>query len=176
MKHILIFPLCISVSLISFSQKRDTISLFEKKKVENKDAVKEIQSSSQSEPRSFYYIKYGKSNTKCEGYCFNESIIDSIKIVTIKKPWQPDNKFPVKTDTALTKDSQWNSLKSSVDMNSFFSIPTKIGKPGEGTGDAEWIEIKYTGRIHKITFDSTGPDEYEGIKNLLLFLRQMTAF
>ncbi len=176
MKYIFITSSFFLISLFSFSQKRDTINLFEKNKKVNKDAVKEIQAAPQQTQASVYYIKYGKSSTPCSGYCIIESTVDSVKIIKTSKPLKDDKNYPAKTENAQTTGAQWNSLINSVDMTSFFSIPEKIGNPGGGDGEAEWIEINYSGKVHKISFDSTGPDEYEGIKNLLLFLKAITSF
>ena len=169
MKHLLIFTLAISVSLISFSQKRDTFNLSLDKKKEKRDALKEIQAHPLSKSDSIYYIKYGIILTKCTAECFHEATIDSINRVTVTKS-------PPKTDNAQTTSAQWNMLVSSIEINSFFSIPEKIGNPGVGDENTEWIELNYAGKIHKVTFDSTGPDEYDGIKNLLKLLKNITHF
>lgn len=84
-------------------------------------------------------------------------------------------KSPAKTDNAKTTSAQWNMLVSSIGANSFFSIPEKIGNPGVGDENTEWIELNYAGKIHKVTFDSTGPDEYDGIKNLQKILKKITG-
>ena len=154
MKRILFFALFIFASLLSFSQRSttDTINLFQTKKKEKKDAVKEIQSHSQNTQDLVYYVKYGTSAGKCTGYCFHESTIDSIHIVTVSKPWQADNNYPVKTDTALTTQTQWDMLINSIDKKSFFTIPKKVGKPGEGGAEYQWIEVNYAGKIHKVTY------------------------
>lgn len=166
-KQLLFLALAISLSLISFSQKRDTFNLF--KKEQKKDALKEIQLHPQSKLDSVYYIKYGKIETKCTENCFHEATIDSVNMVTVTKS-------PLKTDNAKTTSTQWNMLVSSIEINSFFSIPEKIGNPGVGDENTEWVELNYAGKVHKITFDSTGPDEYEGIKNLLKLLKSVTGF
>ena len=176
MKQILFFTFFISVSLVSFSQKRDTFNLFQSHKREKKDAVKEIQSHPQGKENIVYYIKYGKNETKCEGYCFHEAMIDSINIATTNRSLQAEKNYPPKTDNAATTGAHWNMLIKSTEMNSFFSIPEKIGNPGVGSENTEWIEINYEGKTHKVTFDSTGPDEYEGINNLLKILKKMVAF
>ncbi|MBI4931407.1 MAG: hypothetical protein HY841_11630 [Bacteroidetes bacterium] len=177
MKRILFFVLFISVSLLSFSQrnKTDTFNLFQKtKKTPPKDITKEIQSSPQSNQGSVYYAKHGTSEGKCAGYCFHESSIDSINTVTVSKSLRAEKNYPIKTDTARTIQTQWDMLISSIDISSFFAMPEKIGNPGGDDGTSEWIEINYAGKIHKVTFDSSGPDEYEGIKNLLKLFKKIT--
>jgi hypothetical protein len=177
MKHFLFFTFFISVSLLSFSQKRDTFNLFQNKKPVKRDAVKEIQAHPpRNKQDSIFYIKYGKSAVKCTGYCFHEATVDSVNNVTVSKALQADKSYPLKTDSAKTTPSQWNMLVSSLEVNSFFSIPEKVGAPGDGGAEYEWIELNYAGRIHRVTFDSTGPDEYDGIKNLLKIFKTMTAF
>ncbi|MBI4946456.1 MAG: hypothetical protein HY840_08655 [Bacteroidetes bacterium] len=178
MKHILLFTLFISASLLSFSQrsKIDTFNIFQNKKKEKRDAVKEIQSHPLSKQDSVYYIKYGKNSTKCTGYCFHEATVDSIHIVTLRKSLQAEKNYPAKMDTAQTTPTQWSMLINSIEINSFFSIPEKIGNPGVDEENTEWIELNYAGKIHRVTFDSTGPDEYDGIKNLLKIFKTIAAF
>ena len=96
--------------------------------------------------------------------------------VTESRPLQPGNNNPPKTETTKTNKDYWSMMIKSVQFNSFFSIPEKVGNPGVGDENSEWIEINYAGKIHKVTFDSTGPDEYEGINNLTKFLKKMTSF
>ena len=177
MKRILFFILFLSASLLSFSQKRDTMNLFgpSKKKVV-KDQAKELESHPQSKLDSVYYIKYGSSITPCTGYCSTESTVDSIHIIRIKKPLQADKTYPAKTDSTATTEGQWNMLIMSLDINSFFSIPEKVGNPGANGEASQWIEVNYTGNIHKVTYDKTGPEEYQGIKNLDKILKRITGF
>lgn len=177
MKHILFFSFFISVSLLSFSQKRDTFNLNLDKKKEKRDAVKEILAHPpQNKQDSVFYIKYGKSAVKCIGYCFHEATIDSINMVTVNRSLKEDKNYPLKTDNAQTTRAQWNTLVSSLEVNSFFSIPEKVGNPGVGDENTEWIELNFAGKIHRVTFDSTGSDEYEGIKNLDKQLNKITGF
>ena len=173
MKQIILSLFFISLSLLSFSQKRDTINLFGpgKKKV-IKDKTKELESHPASKLDSVYYIKYGTRTGMCTGYCFHEAIVDSVHIVRTNKPLQPEKNYPTKTDSTATTSAQWNMLISSLEINSFFSIPEKVGNPG---ADAEWIEINYMDKLHKVTYDSTGPDEYEGINNLSKLLKLITG-
>jgi len=175
MKHILLFTLFISASFISFSQKRDTFNLFQKQ-TKKKDVTKELLSHPPSKLDSVYYIKYGKIEVRCSANCFHEATIDSINTVTVSKSLQAGNTTPPKTDNTHTTIAQWNMLVSSIEVNSFFLIPEKIGNPGVGDENTEWIEINYAGKIHKVTFDSTGPDEYDGIKNLDKLLKNITHF
>ncbi|TAL61845.1 MAG: hypothetical protein EPN85_03845 [Bacteroidetes bacterium] len=165
--------LFISISLFSFSQ--DTIQLFQEKKKVKKDAVQEIQALPDNTKGRIKYIKYGTSTGSCTGYCYSEATVDSAKTVKIKQSLPPDNKYPAKTDSTETQSAQWDMLIASVQINSFFEIPKKIGNPGANAGVFEWIEINYSGRKHKVVFDNTGPEEYEGIKNLRLLLRRITG-
>ena len=177
MKRILLCILFISISFLSFSQRRDTLNVFgpSKKKV-IKDQARELESHPQSKLDSVYYIKYGASSTLCIGYCFNESTVDSTHIVRIKKSLLAEKNYPTKTDSIATTSDQWNMLITSLEINSFFSIPETVGNPGADGAEAEWIEINYTGRIHKVTYDNSGPEEYEGIKNLSKLLKKITQF
>ena len=165
MKHILILILFTSVSLLSFSQKKDTVNLFgpSKKKV-IKDQAKELESHPASKLDSVYYIKYGTKTAQCS----YESTVDSIHIVRTA-----DKSCPVKSGEQSITADKWNMLISSIEINSFFGIPEKVGNPG---AEAEWIEINYMDKLHKVTYDSTGPDEYEGIKNLSKLLKRITEF
>ena len=176
MKHILFLSSFFLFSLSLHSQTRDTFNLFQNKKKEKKDAVKEIQTHSQAKQNTVHYVKYGKSKVKCSGYCFHESFIDSVNMITETKPLQADKSYPLKKDTAQTTRAYWDMLINSFEINSFLSIPKKVGNPGVGNENTEWIEIKYADITHKITFDSTGPDEYEGINNLMKILKNMVAF
>ncbi|MFI5164218.1 MAG: hypothetical protein ACHQHP_03105 [Bacteroidia bacterium] len=184
MKRVLFFALFISVSLLSFSQRRDTFNLLPNgQKAKKGDVVKELKSHPQSKLDSVYYIKYGKIAAKCpseqlsragSSNCFHEATVDSTNIVTVSKATPADKDS--KTETTPTTSAHWNMLISSIQVNSFFSIPEKVGNPGTGDENTEWLEINYAGKTHKVTFDSTGPDEYEGINNLLKLLKKFTAF
>lgn len=166
------FGICFS--LVSFSQ--DTIQLFKQKKKVKKDAVEEIQAQPESNKGTIRYIKYGTSTGSCVGYCSYEAVIDSVSTVKITSSLPADPARPSKMDTSETSEAHWNMLVGSVQVNSFFEIPKKVGTPGANGGVFEWIEIKYAGRIHKVTFDHTGPEEYEGLKNLEKLLKLMTGF
>ena len=164
----------ISFSLTSFSQ--DTIQLFKEKKKIKKDAVEEIQAMPDNTKGRIKWIKYGTSAGNCTGYCSNEATIDSAKTVKVKQYLPADVKNPAKVDSSETVGAQWDMLVASVQINSFFEIPKKIGNPGANGSVFEWIEINYSGRKHKVAFDKTGPEEYEGIKNLQMFLKKITGY
>lgn len=176
MKHILFLIIFSSLSLFSFSQ--DTIQLFERNKKEKKkqDAVQEIQANPIKEKGVIKYIRYGTSSGSCTGYCFQEATIDSVNTIKVNKSLPEDAKFPAKTEALETTETQWEMLKSTVQINSFFEIPKKVGNPGANGEVFEWIEINYSNKIHKVTFDATGPEEYEGLKNLSKQLKQITGF
>lgn len=170
----LFLNLFISVSLLSFSQ--DTIQLFKEKKKVKKDAVEEIQAMPDNTKGRIKWIKYGTSAGSCTGYCSREAIVDSVNTVKVNSSLPADIKQPAKIDSAVTSEAHWNMLIASVQINSFFEMPKKIGNPGVNGSVFEWIEINYSGRKHKVAFDKTGPEEYEGIKNLELLLRRITGF
>jgi len=175
MKQLLFLSLFICLSFFSFAQKRDTFNLFQgKAKPKKKDAVQEIQSQPRSKSGSVYYIRFGTIAQPCPGYCLHEAKIDSVQMVRINKPLQADKNYPAKTDSTEVTGDQWNMLVSSVEINSFWETPEKIGNTQAEA--VEWIEINYSGKTHKVTFDRTGPEEYEGIKNLEKLLKRMTGF
>jgi len=178
MKHFLLSVFCISLSLLSFSQKNDTINIFPhaEKKKKKKDAVQEIQANPIAEKGVIRNIKYGTSAGSCTGYCSQEAAIDSANIIKTTKSLPEDKAKPAKTESNETTSTQWDVLKSTVQVNSFFEIPAKVGTPGANGGVFEWIEINYSGKIHKVTFDATGHEEYEGLKNLSKQLKQITGF
>ena len=161
-------------STTSFSQ--DTIKLFKEKKRVKKDAVEEIQAMPDNTKGRIKWIKYGTSAGSCTGYCSREATIDSVNTVKANTTLTVDPKFPAKIDSAGTSEAHWNMLVSSVQINSFFEIPKKVGNPGANGSVFEWIEINYSGRKHKVAFDKTGPEEYEGIKNLSKLLKQVAGF
>lgn len=163
----------ICFSLTSFSQ--DTIQLFKEKKKVKKDAVEEIQAMPDNTKGRIKWIRYGTSAGSCTGYCSNEATIDSARTVKVKQYLPADVKYPAKADSTETSSAHWDMLVASVQINSFFEIPRKVGNPGANGSVFEWIEINYSGRKHKISFDKTGPEEYEGIKNLQLLLKRITG-
>ncbi len=163
----------ISFSLTSFSQ--DTIQLFQEKKKEKRDAVEEIQAMPDKTKVRIKWIKYGTSSGSCTGYCSSEATIDSVNTIKINNSLPADVKYPAKIDSTETSEAHWNILISSVRINSFFDIPKKVGNPGVSGSVFQWIEINYSGRKHKIMFDKTGPEEYEGIKNLEKILKMITG-
>ena len=94
----------------------------------------------------------------------------------MSKSLQQTTNYPIKTDTVQTSESQWELLTSYINMSSFLKIPKKVGSPDAPDRGSEWIEIKSAGKIHKVIYDETGPEEYEGIKNLAKLLKQITGF
>ena len=89
---------------------------------------------------------------------------------------QPATNYPLKIDTIQTVSAQWDMLTNYIDINSFLKIPKKVGNPDTNDRGYEWIEIKCAAKTHKVTYDNTGPEEYEGIKNLSKLLKQITGF
>ena len=121
---------------------------------------------------SITYIRYGTSFGMCEGYCFNEKMIDPSFTTTISKAQgrSLQKNLPDKTDTSRTSSEQWRSLLDKIDTRSFFKLPERIGCPDCADGGAEWIEIGTGTTSHKVVFEK-GAD-IEQLRDLLELLRK----
>lgn len=115
------------------------------------------------------YIKHGSSFGMCHGYCINECKIDSLRKITERTAWQKD-KYPKKVKTEAITKEEWNTLIHSINLEEFNKLPNKIGCPDCLDGGAEWIEIKYSNKVKKVTFEY-GQD-IKGISELLKQLRK----
>jgi hypothetical protein len=120
------------------------------------------------------YIKHGTSFGFCKGYCYSVSIISQDKVIKTQIWWQKGGRdtinYPNKVDTASISKAKWSQLVKSVDIVKFFNLPETIGHPDGLDEGAEWIEIMFQNRVHRVTF-SYGTS-VEGMTTILEELRK----
>lgn len=101
------------------------------------------------------YIKHGTSFGMCEGYCWNETKIDSLSTTTESINWKKGkrNENLTKRDTSKTENEYWDIILKSISLKKVQKMPTEIGCPDCTDGGAEWIEIGTNKKSYKIVFD-----------------------
>jgi len=104
------------------------------------------------------YIKFGHSAGMCDGYCYNEAMITKDRIITTQLAWKKagrdSSEFPTKTDTTVIRPNHWSRLVAAADIVKFFNLPETIGCPDCDDGGAQWVEISYQNKSHKVSFEA----------------------
>lgn len=120
-------------------------------------------------PMELKQLGYGTSFGMCVGYCSNTILLKSRSVIYSRSGWNDDVK-PIKCTEKLTQIN-WDSIKKTVDLDVFFSLPEIIGCPDCADGGAEWLEIEnFSGKKHKVTFEyGNAPGE---LKKAVAALRQ----
>lgn len=127
-----------------------------------------IACSAQNAPSTIQYIKHGTSFGMCHGYCFNETKFDSSLIISVRKAWRQE--LPALSDTLPANYETWLAMADAADLNTFFTLPKRIGCPDCNDGGAEWIEISTGNKVYMVTFEcGKGID---GLQELLTILRR----
>nr|WP_068888610.1 hypothetical protein [Pedobacter panaciterrae] len=96
-------------------------------------------------------ISYGTSFGMCAGYCNNELFISNAKM-ELKKHENKPNAVP-KVCTGEMAESEWSKLAQNIDLSVFNKLKQVYGCPDCADGGAEWIEITYGDKKHKVTFE-----------------------
>ena len=97
-------------------------------------------------------VKYGTSFGMCVGYC-NNNITLQPGVVTYTRQGNSGTPSPI-TCTGTLDENSWNSIKTGLNVTTFFNLPETIGCPDCADGGAEWIEITLiNGETHKVVFE-----------------------
>ena len=91
-------------------------------------------------PSDIKQLGYGTSFGMCVGYCKNEMLLKSGTVIYSRSGWN-NQVEPIKCTENMTQLS-WDSLKKTVDLNEFNSLPEILGCPDCADGGAEWLEIE----------------------------------
>ncbi|MDL5513649.1 hypothetical protein QSE00_17645 [Arenibacter sp. M-2] len=120
-------------------------------------------------PLDIKQLGYGTSFGMCVGYCKNEMLLRSGTVFYSRSGWN-NQVEPIKCTENMTQLS-WDSLKKTVDLNEFNSLPEILGCPDCADGGAEWLEIEnFSGQKSKVTFEyGKEPDE---LKSMVTALRK----
>jgi hypothetical protein len=96
-------------------------------------------------------ISYGTSFGMCVGYCNNQLFISNAKM-ELKKYENKPNAVP-KVCTVEMAETDWSKLADSIDLSVFNQLKESYGCPDCADGGAEWIQIEYGDKKHKVTFE-----------------------
>lgn len=97
-------------------------------------------------------IKYGTSFGECIGYCQRDLTIGPGLITFRESSWIDTLESIMHTDAITSTD--WNELRSSINVYSLLALPDVIGCPDCSDGGAEWLEVELSnGAIHKVIFE-----------------------
>lgn len=116
-------------------------------------------------------ISYGTSFGMCAGYCNNQLLISDGKMEA--KRYNTEAKAAVKVCTGKMSDGDWSKLADSIDLSVFNQLKESYGCPDCADGGAEWVEIEYEGKKHKVTFEYGG--EPKEMKPYISVLRSQFA-
>lgn len=121
------------------------------------------------------YISYGTSFGECIGYCRNSVIVSETKIDFTKTGWSREELLPDIMISEITDKVYWQTLIDELDTKAFLQLDSIIGCPDCVDGGAEWIELRYPDKSHKVTFGYR--DAPEIVKPFVSYLRAyMNAF
>jgi hypothetical protein len=122
----------------------------------------------QEYPNEVIQIRYGTTFGFCLGYCKKDLTLKSGSETFQATGWL--DTIPIKTCTESLDNSTWDSLRTGMDIKSFFNLPVTIGCPDCADGGAEWIEVGLNNtNIHKVTFEYW--NEPAELKNYVTLLR-----
>jgi hypothetical protein len=106
-----------------------------------------------------FYIKYGTSFGFCFGYCQENISISNSELIYKKISRTENNDYPfIETHKNLT-EQEWSEIKNSFNIESFLALNEYYGCPDCADGGAEWMEIKYEGEVHRVTFEYSNEPE-----------------
>jgi len=113
-------------------------------------------------------VRYGTSFGFCLGYCKKDLTLKSGTETITASGW--NDTIVTKTCTETLENSSWDSLKTGLDITTFFTLPVTIGCPDCADGGAEWLELKLAnGNSHRVTFEYN--NEPEVLKDYIPELR-----
>ncbi|CAF1064272.1 unnamed protein product [Rotaria sp. Silwood1] len=116
-------------------------------------------------------ISSGTSFGECLGYCHRSIYITNIppQLITLKEPNGNQIKYPTIRRRFRFNSIQWRKLIALVDVRKFRRLNDRIGCPDCADGGAEWIQINWSNKSKRVTF------EYgklvNGIEKLINYLR-----
>ena len=124
--------------------------------------------------QSDFTIKSGSSFGMCIGDCYQEMTFNEfqavLKTAEINRSGLQDLKVKNKRSVS---DQEWQEIESLIDEQAFLSLSDVIGCPDCADGGAEWIEIKSSDLVKKVTFEyRQAPAEIEQLANRLREVRE----
>tara|TARA_B100000809_G_scaffold179903_1_gene177520 strand:+ start:5125 stop:6018 length:894 start_codon:yes stop_codon:yes gene_type:complete len=114
-------------------------------------------------------IKYGTSFGFCVGYCQENIEISNSEIIYNKYSWFEKDQYPSIQKSQNLSTEDWEKITETFDFDIFSNLKESYGCPDCTDGGAEWIEIKYEGKVHNVTFEYG--NEPEVLKKYLSLLR-----
>jgi hypothetical protein len=97
-------------------------------------------------------INYGTSFGECIGYCKRQLTLKVDSATYNCSSWDVSI-LPIKYKMSLSAQA-WDSIRTALNVKSFFGLQEVIGCPDCADGGAEWLQIKMNnGDVHKVTFE-----------------------
>ncbi|CAF2713265.1 unnamed protein product [Rotaria sp. Silwood2] len=118
-------------------------------------------------------ISDGLSFGFCRSYCRRSINITSSpnQLVALKEPNFPQDTYPPMEKIFPFSLNEWTELIQLIDTESFLSLDDRIGCPDCADGGAEWIEIHWTGKTKRVTFENGAL--IKGFEGLVIQLRDI---
>lgn len=113
-------------------------------------------------------ILHGTSYGHCRGYCIKETLYTADRLVYTEYS-RDSASFPKKAFEHTYTAKELNELFASIDEKKWKSLPDRIGCPDCADGGAEYIEIRTTNGVKRVTFEAHS--EQEGLEKALELLR-----
>ena len=111
-------------------------------------------------------ISYGTSFGMCVGYCNNLLVISKGKM-ELKRYENKPNAVP-KVCMGTMSEADWSKLADSIDLSVFNQLKEVYGCPDCADGGAEWVDVEYGDKKHKVTFEyGREPDEMKAYISIL---------
>ncbi len=115
------------------------------------------------------YILWGSSFGHCRGYCFKETRFRPGTAETLQKGWDTVQ-YPTQLGLETIPADLWPKFVAAFAADSFFRSEERIGCPDCADGGAEWLEVRYLDKTHRVTFEyGSSPT---GMERLLDALRR----
>ena len=103
-------------------------------------------------------INYGNISIEKKEYGFSKTILKKDKITHFSKS-KDSIYFPPKITETILKKDQWNSIKKTINLTDFYSLPDLTGCSDCFDMNTTWIKIKTKSGFYKISYNSSKPIE-----------------
>lgn len=100
-------------------------------------------------------ISSGTSFGECLGYCLRSINItrSPLQLISSKKPHWNEVQYPSVERKYSFTFAQWQDLIALLDLDLIQSLDDRIGCPDCADGGAEWIQVDWSTKTKRITFE-----------------------
>ncbi|CAF2916689.1 unnamed protein product [Rotaria sp. Silwood2] len=116
-------------------------------------------------------ISSGSSFGECLGYCRRSINITNvpIRLIALKESNGDSIKYPTIQRQFRFPSSRWKKLTAILDTQKFLKLDDRIGCPDCADGGAEWIQVNWSKKSKRVTFEHG--KLVNGIEELINYLR-----